>query len=124
MDKEMTKKEARRIVKRAIKLLEPVPEEEWLTSVFSNGYKCCVIGHWMRLTSNNPENRNPDNCTDAYSISPERDLRHAFGILLPGPDLATINNNQHHIFGSTEYLQKTPKARSLAALRNALEVSA
>lgn len=51
---------------KALELLQPIPEDEFLTTVYTDGVsKCCAIGHLVRLLSNDPNNYNAPNCYDA-----------------------------------------------------------
>jgi len=54
---------------KAIELLTPLKEEEFMQYDFTNGKdKCCVIGHLVRLTSENPSDYGKRNCTPDYVI--------------------------------------------------------
>jgi hypothetical protein len=49
----------------AWKLLKPIPNEEFIFGCFSDGESgCCVMGHYTRLMSNNPEDYSNYNCRD------------------------------------------------------------
>lgn len=90
---EMSKADAIVIVEKAIKLLTPIPDQDWIIGQFSNGRdKCCAIGHFRRLTSKNPNNYDKLNCVDEFNLNKERDLRGAFSLLSNGGCIAHINN--------------------------------
>ena len=53
------------IAQKALELLEPIPASAWMTDDFTDGIsKCCVVGHYTRLTSGDPNNFSKDNCSD------------------------------------------------------------
>jgi hypothetical protein len=114
----MTKDEAREVVRKARTLLAGVPADKWISGFFTNSVSvCCVIGHFTRLTSEDPEDYSQGNCED-HDVPPERNLRHAFEALTRGKgvvhDLATLNNVAPY---------ETRKEIVLRALDRALETS-
>lgn len=49
----------------AMKLMKPLTNEQFMTDFYSNEEgKCCVIGHWRRLKSSNPNDFSMENCTE------------------------------------------------------------
>ncbi len=61
-------KKTETIAQEALRLLKDIPEEEWITDYFTNlKSKCCVIGHYTRLNSENPNDYLVTNCNDRFS---------------------------------------------------------
>ncbi len=56
------------IAQKALRLLSEVPKDDFITGEFTdkNG-KCCAIGHYVRLTSDNPSDFSNDNCHDMWN---------------------------------------------------------
>jgi hypothetical protein len=53
------------LAQKALRLISSVPQDEFMPYDFTNGEnKCCVVGHYMRLTSNNPTDYSKQNCDD------------------------------------------------------------
>lgn len=107
----------------AKQLLEQVPEDDFTASVFTNGSKCCAVGHLTRLTSEDPEDYSTDNCngrsdramklsitTLAYNTVPVV-MDKTLDTLGNWLNLAEINNHQSDFFP-----QESSKERVLAAL--------
>lgn len=99
-----------------IEKFKQIPEENVIDGEFTNQVdSCCVLGHYHRLKSDNPNDYSADNCNDL--------IDHVFGGELRrlGLDydiaLAEINNGNWCMH---TYPQKTPKQRSLAALNDLL----
>ena len=82
------------------KLLEPIPSEDFITGGFSDEIgKCCAVGHIQRLTSDNPNDYSPINCSDktydARSKPRFRDLTSKFMLKVHNigwADLSEVNN--------------------------------
>lgn len=54
---------------KAIELLEPIPEDDFIVGRFTDYIdKCCVIGHLSRLVSANPDDYSADNCSDGRRV--------------------------------------------------------
>lgn len=132
----MNKNGAIAIIEDAILILEPIPVEEWITNRFSNirdaesayeptwvKLKCCVIGHYQRLKSDNPNDYTLLNVSDGFdyfdnSYRPS-DLRLAVSKF--GYDIARINNQKCSYPSSIEdkfilFDGDTPKARVMQCL--------
>jgi len=53
------------IAQKAHRLLKDVPEDKWVIGLFTDlKSKCCAIGHYERLTSDNPNDYSRPNCLD------------------------------------------------------------
>lgn len=53
------------IAQQALELLSPIPEDQWMANMFSDGKsRCCAIGHFTRLTSEDPNDYSVNNCRD------------------------------------------------------------
>lgn len=105
--------------KQAIDLLSKVPEEEFITGIFTDGRnKCCAIGHLMRLTSADPDDYTYNNCSDrlGHPISvreaSEKFIHNVYN--QEGFSIADVNNT----FAVNGYTEETPKARVLHLLRD------
>src|SRR5690606_26729794 len=84
----MDRREAVKVLLEAHHLLSGVPEGDWIQGRFTDGVgKCCVIGHYTRLTSTNPSDYSAFNCSDFGRMK----LRNAYR-MLAGFDLAGVNN--------------------------------
>lgn len=100
------------VAQEALRLLSAVPKNKWITNNFTNKEdKCCAIGHYVRLTSNNPNDYSLSNCTDTPSSMSE--LRIISEQYLVDYTIATVNNRQIN-----RYQQKTPKDRVIACLKD------
>ena len=82
----MTNQEAKQIVKEAIQILKPIHGREWITHAFTydDEEKCCVIGHYTRLNSDDPSNYFFKNCSDFYQKN--TDFRDATALLMKDND--------------------------------------
>lgn len=90
------------VAQKALRLLSEIPHEQFIYNVFSNNKdKCCAIGHFTRLTSDNPDNFSMENCSDKGFVNYYRDnnLRKASKDYLKdkhecdsSQDLAEVNN--------------------------------
>lgn len=114
------------MAERAYELLSGVPSDMWITQTFSHQGKCCAVGHYMRLTSTNPNDYSLANCADRIWLGgrTERcDLRVAsrafcdreidYGVNV---DIALVNNGK---WG--KYQQETPKERTLALISDMIK---
>ena len=117
----MTKQEAYEICKEAIQLLTPIKAVYWIPFKFTNTLdKCCVIGHWTRLKSQDPDDFSENNCVD-YGYG---GLRTAYKVLSDSycADIAEINNSEDWAGKcGIPWQARTPRARALAALRFAVK---
>jgi hypothetical protein len=96
------------VAQEALRLLEKVSEEEFITDIFTDEVnKCCAIGHIQRLKSSNTKDYNMDNCKDSH-ISSIRMESEAFG-----KSIAKVNNMKFR-----KYQQETPKERVIALLND------
>jgi hypothetical protein len=119
------------IVKEAYNLFKDIPEEEWLAGDFTDKKsKCCVIGHWIRLHSDNPKEYAFWNCSDfnPYSNNGKTNFRdHLDNLIIekynplrnwenPYSSLAQINNEK-----TGHFQQETPKQRVIALFEELLQ---
>lgn len=85
------------ISQKALRLLSQVPSEDFITSDFSDKIgKCCVVGHYQRLTSANPNDYSTTNCSDKESeynsdirILSKEFMRKKYNLPI---DIASVNN--------------------------------
>jgi len=110
------------VLQRAKLLLSPVPNEQWCKHnfVIEETKQCCAIGHYVRLSSPNPDLYVLYNCHDQVDDG-SRDLRTASVRVakqmgMRDVDIAAVNNGN-----SEHYPQPTPKARVMAFLDDAIE---
>lgn len=105
------------------KLLAPIPENKWTIGEFTDGKeKCCFIGHYIRLTSDNPKNYSYTKCHDfgnnkrPYNLREKTKefLRRVHGIYEDG---ASVNNDA----GINGYNEETPKARVMHLLDDMID---
>ncbi len=114
----MTKIET--VPQEALRLLSEIPEKEFIVNEFTNGEnKCCAIGHYERLKSENPDDYSLNNCADIYTQSHGRKLRDITGEYIRQKydihgTIAFVNNSDD----VNGYNQKTPKARVIALLKD------
>ncbi len=53
------------ICQQAHRLLKDIPADQFIINRFSDEEsKCCVVGHFVRLTSENPADYSENNCCD------------------------------------------------------------
>ena len=104
---------------KLIEMFKPIPEEDFIIRNYTNGNdKCCVIGHYERLTSENPNDYSFINCSD-YHDGGGGDLREWSAMVIAEMgwsfySLATVNNGR-----AAQYPQPTPKKRVMAFLEDA-----
>lgn len=56
------------LAQKALRLLSEIPADKFITGDFSDGKgNCCALGHYKRLTSNNPDDYSKENCNDLTS---------------------------------------------------------
>lgn len=61
--KTRTKNKKETVCQKAYRLLKDIPEDEWMVGDYTDGKsKCCAIGHYSRLTSNNTNDYSYINC--------------------------------------------------------------
>lgn len=115
----MEKQEALQIIKKAFELFKPIPAKNWITALRTDTEsKCCALGHWDRVTSNNPNDYSWRNCSrDRFDETPK--LRTATEALT-GVSIVSVNNN----WNGNPFPQKTPKGRVMACLRKILKDNA
>lgn len=95
------------IAQEALRLLTPIPKEEFITQLFTDGEgRCCAIGHIKRLQSDNPSDYSSDNCSD--NLTADIPIRTASTKYLKEvhnarywASIASVNNN-NNINGYTE----------------------
>lgn len=114
------------LIQDAIDKINTIPSENIITTKFTDGEsKCCVIGHLVRLGSENPENYSRINCVDWYPDTfdghpirklSERFLKSKLDIFEYDCSIASVNNGECEL-----YKQETPKERSLACLEDMLK---
>ncbi len=100
------------VAQKALRLLNPIPANKFMVEAFSDEIsKCCIIGHYKRLTSDNPDDYSFENCSDNF-LSDLRLKGLQFGV-----NIAGINNSPN----CSKYNQKTAKARSIACLKDMIK---
>lgn len=116
------------LAKTVLDMVIDIPAKNWTTGSFSNGKnKCCLHGHIMRLSSDDPNDFSLDNCSDrkarnntGSNISTKlRAVSRKFLDLNPElwwVDSSSINNGDR-----VEYPQKTPKPRSIKLLKDMIK---
>tara|TARA_R110000868_G_scaffold14426_3_gene67161 strand:+ start:15888 stop:16244 length:357 start_codon:yes stop_codon:yes gene_type:complete len=93
------------VAQEALRLLLEIPAEDFITDRFSDGKgKCCAIGHYTRLKSNNPLDYGNDNCIDLGNSLLRRRSSH---FLVKKHNLNSFNNiatvnNANNVNGYTE----------------------
>jgi len=100
------------VAQKALELLEPIPASAWMTDDYSDGIsKCCVVGHYTRLTSKEPNNFNPDNCSDyepgtgfwsPLRIASRKFMYNKAISNSPDTDITSVNNNGHGIYNERD----------------------
>jgi len=125
--------EERALIQKTLDQVNGIPSEQIITSHFSNGVdKCCVVGHLVRLASENPSDYSVENCRDFHwngglntsKMLPIRGLVAKFvdprypNPIDPGAQCISYVNNGM----SSKYEQATPKERVVAVLEDMLAV--
>jgi len=107
----MNKKQEIKLAKKALDLLKPIKPKNWLIGNFTNEIdSCCAIGHFLRLTSDDPNDYSDYNCSDlGFNAKAKSSLRQ---LSVKNWGLAGVNNTE-----SKEFKQKTPKARVMSFLK-------
>ena len=102
----------------AFRLLKRVPSRDWLIDEFTDcKSKCCAIGHYTRLTSENPQDYNVSNCSDvARAGCRYPSLRYQSELYLYGDGVAGVNNGD-----DLRYRQRTAKSRTMALLKDMMK---
>lgn len=108
------------ITQKAMRLMKDIPEHQWISERYTDGHsKCCVLGHWSRLNSKNPQDYQVRNCWGMQE-GDENDLRKASiqffkkkGLHNEISSIASVNNK---MIGW--YIQSSHKGRSLACLQD------
>ena len=112
------------IAQRAKRLLEAIPENEWITSFYTEPDRkvCCAIGHFQRLSSDNPSDYSQKNCSDGSESLELRKVSSEYlqEVFRTKPtdcvDIAYINNKPFK-----NYNQTIPKQRVMALLADMIE---
>jgi hypothetical protein len=112
--------EEKEVIQDAFTKLELIPSDEFLNDKrFTNEVdKACVIGHLVRLSSDNPSDYSLENCNDRHESIPIRVLSVKFlgGENSHDDSIANYNNEKLGV-----YQQETSKERSLALLADMLK---
>lgn len=98
------------IAQEAKRLLEPIPEEEWLTGTYYEDNKCCAIGH-IRDKSDRPIGKWEDIERDGSRFWFELRLRTLAKEFLGELHITEVNDHRQ-----ARYPQTTPKQRVMALL--------
>lgn len=102
-----------------LKIWETINPEDVITGTFTDEKsKCCAVGHFTRLTSENPNNYNFWNCTDWSIDYGIREISQEFfqskGI--NGKDISSINNKKSDL-----YPEDSPYERVTSLLQDMIE---
>lgn len=104
------------IAQKALRLLEPIPEDRFMKGEFTdNMNSCCSVGHFNRLTSRNPEDYSNNNCfmsTDGMSLY-KASATYLNILIAP-----IVQVNDGYI---SKYSEDTPKARVIHLLQDMIE---
>lgn len=102
----------------AFRLLKRVPSKDWLIDEFTDyKSKCCAIGHYTRLTSENPQDYDVSNCSDMARAGYRwKSLRDQSELYLYGDSVAGVNNGR-----DSRYRQRTAKSRTMALLKDMMK---
>jgi hypothetical protein len=119
-----TKSKDETICQFALRILKPIPKNQWIINEFTNKInKCCAIGHFKRLTSSNPKDYSDSNCYDwgdSYTADTAK-LRKATqkfikeSVNLNFRDISSVNNS--HLNG---YKEPEIKDRVIHLLKDAV----
>lgn len=108
------------VAQEALRLLKDIPEEEFLIDTFSDEKsRCCVIGHYTRLKSTNPEDYTYRNCADFMVNSEHRIFRNRSRDFMQSvhgdyQDISVVNNTR----SVNGYTEETVKARVMHCLED------
>ena len=109
------------IAQEALRLLEPIKSTKFITDKFTNDVDCCcAIGHYARLRSGNPDDYSLYNCSDRWRNGR---LRTESAKYISSQKLSPFNKSIAHVNSTPigKYQQKTPKARSIALLKDMIK---
>ncbi len=120
------------VCQEALRLLEPIPEDKWLTYRFTNDKdSCCAIGHYYRLKSKDTKDYSIGNCMDSCSIDGSiiRKVSYRFLKSLGVGGLASIYeiNNGDKLYRGLKccttplYHSMSPKQRVILFLKDAVK---
>ena len=107
------------LVEDALQKLRPIPEDQWIRNKYTDGKnRCCAMGHYTRLSGNNPNDYHNDNCSQ--SLAPDfmdklGDRLRNLTIHTTGDTLVNANNGTH-----CSYSQDSCKLRTIACLEDTL----
>jgi len=94
------------LAQEALRLLIPIPKEEFITDTYTDGKgKCCAIGHMQRLQSMDPSDYSSYNCSDFLAEQPIRSASRKYLSdihNIHGHNIASVNNGDLTINGYTE----------------------
>jgi len=106
------------IAQQALEMLNTLTPDELITHKYTNKVdKCCIMGHWLRIHSDDPKDYSIENCCrERYNMSTLRGVSVQYFInvfKIPGRyyDISTINNQP-----TKYYPQDTPYERVKALL--------
>ena len=106
------------------KKLEDIPNDNFIHGLYTDGVnKCCVLGHYNRLSSENPDDYRYTNCAGVKRTEKSgEDLReqsHNFLRTNPlfGHSIASVNNTN----GIGPYNEETIKERVMHLLSDMIE---
>lgn len=103
------------IAQEAKDILSPIPEDKWITHLFTDEIdSCCGMGHYNRHVNGRPHLYWNSNCNHSEK---DDDLRRESRKFLNGKgDIASVNNGN-----VPAYPQPTPYARVMALLNDMIE---
>lgn len=117
------------IAQKALRLLEPIPPENWCTDQYAKTVvedgaeinQCCIIGHWTRLHSDDPNLYSNTNCNDilnfgtSFRNQTKKFLIEKFDLNLT--DAADVNNGPY----ANGYTEPVIKDRCIHLLKDMVE---
>ena len=116
---EYKKRTGETVAAHALRILAPIPESKWIVDKFTDEKeRCCALGHYMRLKSENVNDYSLWNCKDHDNC----DLRLLSKDFLSSKGYENIDisyiNNCEYIEVYIEYDDPTPKQRVLHLLND------
>jgi len=104
---------ALQIIQDAYLMLKAIPRENWMTEDYSDDHnRCCFVGHYNRVSSDNVEDYSKANC---LVVGFENYIQAAFH--RADINIVGVNDDEGH----AKYTQDHPKDRTMAACVDAMD---
>lgn len=91
------------IAQEALRLLSPIPHDEWIEHYFTDEKgKCCVLGHYSRLKGN------PQDYSNANCAGMSNDEAHATLVKFSNATRNYLANHHEQSYGDISHVNNAP----------------